>query len=293
MVLLGIVLRKVKLINEEFQKKLSQLLLNAILPISILSSSSNEFSKELSKGLITTAIVCFIYYTISLIILNIICKRFKTDDATKKIFITMSAFANVGFIGFPVVEELIGSNGMLYAVIYNMFYQLFFFTYGINILSGKKTFKIDSIIKSPVIISSIVSIMIYLSPYRFPKFFSETLLSVGNMMVPLSMIIIGCTLYDIDFKEILKDKYSYIVSLLRLIIFPFLLIGGLLILNITGETAIVLVILTALPCGSLNVILAENYNCNPKFATRTVVQSMIFMMISIPCIIFLSLKLFG
>lgn len=291
MVLFGFILKKLGIINNEFQKGLSNLLLNAILPVSILSSASNPFSKELSKGLIITAVACLIYYVSTLILTHLITGVFKTDTATKKIFITMSVFANVGFIGFPMANELFGNNGMFYAVIYNMFYQIFFFTYGTNLLSNEGKFNVSSIFKSPVTLSSFVAIIIYLSPYRFPKFINESLSTVGGMMVPLSMIIIGCTLVDMKLKEILKDKYSYFVSLLRLVIFPLIIIGILLLIGIKGEVAVVIAVLTGLPSGSLNVILAEQYNCNPKYAARTVIQSMVLMIVILPIIIFLSLKL--
>ena len=172
-----------------------------------------------------------------------------------------------------------------------MFYQLFFFTYGTNLLSNEGKFNLNSIFKSPVTLSSFIAVAIYLSPYRFPKFIGESLSTVGGMMVPLSIIIIGCTLVDITPKEILKDKYSYFVSLLRLIIFPVGIIGLLLLIGIKGEVAVVIAVLTGLPSGSLNVILAEQHNCNPQYAARTVIQSMVLMIVSLPIVISLSLKL--
>ena len=36
--------------------------------------------------------------------------------------------------------------------------------------------------------------------------------------------------------------------------------------------------MSALPCGSMNVIYAEQYDTAPQFATRTVALSMIFML---------------
>lgn len=292
MILFGFILKKVGIISNEFQKGLSNLLLKAILPVSILSSSSSPFSKELSNGLMITAVICLIYYISTLIFTNIITKVLKIDAATKKIFVTMSVFANVGFIGFPLANELYGSNGMLYAVIYNMFYQLFLFTYGINLLSNEGKTNFSSIFKNLITLSSFIAIVIYLSPYRFPKVISETLSTVGGMMIPLSMIIIGCMLVNVHPKEILKDKYSYFVSLLRLIIFPICIIGLLLLIGIKGEVAVIIAVLTGLPSGSLNVILAEQHNCNPQYAARTVIQSMVLMVVSLPAVISISLKLF-
>lgn len=290
MVLFGYILKRLRIINDEFQSQLSNLLIKAILPVSILSSSCNKFSKELSHGLFITAIICLVYYVFSLIFTTFLSRHFKSDKETKKIFITMSVFANVGFIGFPIATELYGDNGMLYAVIYNMFFQIFFFTYGTNLLSNKGKLKIKDIFKTPVTISSFLAIIIYLSPFRFPSFIGESLSTVGGMMVPLSMIIIGCSLVDVKPSEILKDRYSYLVSLLRLILFPLIIFSLLFIFKIRGEVAIILTILTALPSGSLNAILAKQYNCNPKYATRTVVQSMVLMIVTLPIIIAIAVK---
>lgn len=290
MVLFGYLLKKTGIINEELQKGLSNLLLKAILPASILSSSANEFSKESAMGLGITAIACSIYYLLTLIICHFIGKSFKTDDDSKKIFVTMSVFANVGFMGFPVISELFGSNGMLYAVIYNMIFQLFFFTYGINLLSSQGKLDLSSIFKSPVTLTSLIAIIIYISPYRFPSFINESLSTIGEIMVPLSMMIIGCTLVGINLKDILKDKYSYLVSLLRLIIFPIATIVIFKLSGVKSDAAPVIAILTALPSGSLNVILAQQYDCNPQYAARTVIQSMLLMIFTLPFIILLAMK---
>ncbi|MCH3964440.1 MAG: AEC family transporter [Clostridium sp.] len=285
-------MKKTNIINNEFQKELSNFLLKAVLPVSILSSSSNLFSPQLSKGLATTAVVCLIYYILTLILAHVITKLFRINNSHNKIFITMSVFANVGFIGFPLAEQLYGNNGLLYTVVYNMFYQIFLFTYGINLLSDDKKTNLISIFKSPISLASFVTIAIYLSPYRFPKFISESMSAVGGMIVPLSMIIIGCTLVDMKPMEILKDKYAHFVTFIRLILFPAVVILLLQLLGVRGEVAIVIAILSSLPSGSLNVILAQQYNCNPEYAARTVVETMTFMVLTLPIVLSVAIKLF-
>ena len=47
------------------------------------------------------------------------------------------------------------------------------------------------------------------------------------------------------------------------------------------ETKSVLVLMSALPCGSMNVIFAENYDVAPHFSARTVSLSMIFMLVTL------------
>jgi len=48
------------------------------------------------------------------------------------------------------------------------------------------------------------------------------------------------------------------------------------------------VLMAALPCGTMNVIFAEKYDCAPEFASRTVIQSLVLMIITLPLMILLT-----
>ena len=48
-----------------------------------------------------------------------------------------------------------------------------------------------------------------------------------------------------------------------------------------AETKSVIVLMCALPCGSMNVIYSENHDVAPHFCARTVSLSMIFMLVTL------------
>lgn len=285
MIAFGYFLKKKQIITPELQKGMNNLLLKAILPVSILSSSGTQFSLSSSKGLLYEVIIAAGYYTISLLLMTVLSKILPLKKKAKKIFITMTVFANTAFIGFPLVTELFGQEKLIYAVIYNIFYQLTFFTYGISILSGDVKFQLKSVFTNTITVFSFLSIAIFVSPFRFPTAVSSTLTTVGGMTVPISMILIGCSLADIKIRYVMKDLYSYLVSVLRLVIFPLGLLVILKILKVPDGVAAVSVIMTALPSGSLNAIYAGQYDCEPEYATRTVVQTMVLMIFTIPLVV--------
>lgn len=285
MIAFGFFLRKKNVITDSMKKDLSNLLLTAVLPINVLSSCNNTFSSAMGKNLVISLLITSIYYILTLIFSLAISKKLHLSDAGKRIFVTMSVFANVGFIGFPIISQLYGEEGTLYAVIYNLGYQIFLFTYGISLLSKSKKVDLKGLYKDPVTLLSIAALIIFISPFRFPIIIQETFDAVGNMTVPISMMIIGCDLSNARFSEIFKDKYSYIVSFLRLLIYPIIMACILVNFHLGHVITAVMVIMTALPCGSLNVILSEKYNCEPEFAARTVIQSMVLMILTIPIIV--------
>lgn len=281
LVSLGWGLKKAGVINDELQKGISSLLMTAVLPLNILASSCQELTKEYINGTVLTVIFSVIYYVGTIVIMTILSKPMHVNEKQKKLIITMSVFANTGFIGFPLVEEMFGSSCMIYAVIYNLFYNLFFYTYGVYLLSNDGKANVKMVLKTPVTVSSFLAVVIFWGQIPLPEVVISTFSTVGAMTVPLSMIIIGCTLADMRLIEVLKDKQAYLVSALRLVVFPAVAFVVFKLLGVSGNVAGICVLITALPSGSLNVIVAQQQDCEPEFAGRAVVQSMVFMVVTL------------
>ena len=295
-VTLGFILRKTGIIDARMQKGLSDMLLLAILPFSILASSNYEKTPEVTEGMQIVLVAAMAYYILSLILMRLTSRKLPFEEKEQRVFVTMTVFANTGFVGFPLMSALYGNAGLLMAVVFNLAYNLFMYTYGIHLLSGK-TGSIRSILTNPVNIASVLAILIFVSPFRFPSYVSGPIDLIAAMTVPLSMIIIGSNLAAMPFTKVLTDPKSYLISFVRLILLPGLVLAGMYLAfrstSMTSETAAVAVLMCALPCGSMNVILSEKYDCAPEFAARATVQSMLLCMGSLPLFVFICSKIFG
>jgi len=288
MIALGYLLRKLNIVSESLQKGLSDILLKAVLPLAILSSANYAYSRDLFYGMLIAAAAATVFYVVGLVSMTFLSKTLSLPDKERKIFVTMTVFANTGFVGLPVMSALFGEQGLLMAVVFNLLYNLFMNTYGINMLRGQGGFDFKSILKNPVTIASIASILIFVSPFRFPVILSSPIADIGAMNVPISMIIMGGSLAGIPLLDIIRDKYSYLVSGIRLLAFPLLMLLAMKLFSVTSVTASVCVLMTALPCGTMNVIFAEQYDCAPEFASRTVMLSLLLMIVTLPVLIFLA-----
>jgi len=293
MIILGIILRKKRIIDDRTQGTLSEILLKAVLPFTIISSSQYEYSTEMVKSIIAVACCASAYYIVTLLILRQTTMRLPFDESEKRVFVTTSVFANTGFVGFPLMYGLFGASGLLLASIYNLMYNLFFYTYGVHLIS-RKNGNFKDIFMNPVSIASVAAVVLFIIPWRMPAFVKETTDLIGNMTVPLSMIILGSTFATVDLRKLFMDKKSYIVMALRLIVFPLAMLGALMIasrfVEVNPRTMITLTIMTALPSGTMNVIYSERYNCASKFCARTVVMTLVFMVVTLPLLISLCLR---
>lgn len=285
---LGFLLTKTGIMTEDMKKNLSKLLIEAVLPASILSSAFQPFHKEHFHGMLIVFGISILYYSVSLLIMILASKYLNKGWDFKSVFINLIVFANVGFIGFPLLNELFGKLGTLYGVPYNIAYVLFFFTIGVYLMelgnkkSGKKKFI------NRIIIISVFSIILYLLPFRLPDFVGDTLSTIGGMMIPLSMMIIGWEIAEMNFTSVFTDIYSYIVSLLRLLVLPLIMIFILAFFKLDKTVATTIVLLTALPSGSLVVVLSGEKNCDTKLAARGVAQTTVLMLITVPALLLIA-----
>lgn len=291
---IGFVLAKKKVIDDRGRKTLNDLLLKAVLPFTIVSSSQYEFSVDMMRSIGAVALGAGLYYLITLVVLRIVIFRTNIADAERRVFITTSVFANTGFVGMPIMFSLFGNPGLLLAAIYNLVYNVFFYTYGVHLLSGKKPTVTEYL--NPVSIASVLAIVLFVIPWRAPASWVNAIDLVGNMTFPLSMIIMGSTLSTIDVKKLFADGKSYLVCFLRLILFPALMTLAIVLIknyiDVLPATLITLIIMTALPSGTMSVIYSERYDCAPKFCARTVSLTLLFMVVTLPVMIALCLAAF-
>ena len=278
----GYVLKKTGVLTEALEKGLSGIILKFVLPCSVIASASGDFGGGRMLNFLWMAGIAFAYYPISIFVCRCLCRLGKFEDKKGRIILSTIVFANTAFIGYPICQELFGNEGFVYAVIYNAFYQMFFFTFGINYIRGSKETNLFSILVTPVNIALVIMFVLIGLQIKLPLPLQDTLSSVGNMMVPLSMLVIGCSLVGMKPAQMLADKSCYLISVMRLLVFPLLAFIVVRLMRVPEPVATIGVLLSGVPSGSMNVIIAKEYDCEPEFSARAVVQTMVLSVATLP-----------
>ena len=108
--------------------------------------------------------------------------------------------------------------------------------------------------------------------------------------MPVSMLLIGAEIASMNVKEILCDRDSYIVSLFRMLIIPFVMYILMLSLKIEHQAASTIIILSAMPSATLNVIMGQKHDNNPKFAACAIMQNTLIMLVTLPLFVWVCSK---
>ncbi|MGL5348497.1 MAG: AEC family transporter [Peptostreptococcaceae bacterium] len=285
LIIVGYYARKKELIDDEFTSKLSSLVMLFFLPCMIISSMQIEYNTNMISKIILLIIISLFMYSISFIIAYFSKYIFKsTNDLGIYQFVIL--FSNVGFMGYPIVQAMLGKEAIFYTAIFNLPFNLLIMTLGTFILcknNDNYTFSIKVLV-NPVIISVFLGLFLFCLKIRLPKFINNPIELLGNVTTPISMLVIGSMLFSSSAIECFLNKKLYILSFIRLLFIPFIVYFSL--KNILTDPMLlsIPIVISAMPAASNTAILANEYKANEGLASQAVFLSTLFSIFTIPLI---------
>lgn len=288
-ILVGVYGSKKKIITTEINKGLTDILIKIALPFMIVSSFMFTYDDTIKSNVLKSFYYSLGAYAIMAVVSYVFLKPIKGDKKTVLHF--ANVFVNTGYIGFPVLNSIYGSEGVIYGSIFNMFFVIFIWTYGImlykgNLEKGYLKKEIVSLMFNPSIIAVVIGILLMVFDIEIKGAILSSIKSIGNITGPISMFIIGVILANVKIKHHLTDWKVYYGILIKLIIIPVVIYIVSLFVGDTSKAAYSIIIMTAMPASAMTSILAENFNNKEKeFAAIIVSSTTLISLITVPILI--------
>lgn len=294
---IGFVLYKIKIIDNHTRGQLTKIILYVTTPALIVNSFIDNMESDNTgniEGLFVIAVILYLLLPIVGIIFNLIL-RIK-EPKKQGMYLFMTVFSNVGFMGFPVADALYGSEGVFYAAVFNCIFNISVFTMGVFFMNiGKEDrgsisslFSIKKIL-NPGILCCIIAIVIFIFRIPVPNVVNEVLASVGGLTSTLAMLLVGVSLATMNLKEMLGDIRVYVYTVIRQVALP-LAAWPIISRFISNElAAAITLIMVAMPVGNMSVLFAMEYDGDEKTAAKGVFLTTLASMVSIPFVMWVCL----
>jgi len=284
--LLGFGLRRKGFVTAELAQDLGKLLLSVIAPFAIVAAATRPYQAELASSLYTTLAVSVTYFVLAVALGVAVSRMTPMEVAERRALVCLSTFPNMTFIGMPIVAELFGAAGLLCAVVANLVFNLFFFTFAENYM-GSVGFKLKTIVTSPVVIACVVAVVIFFGRLPVPDAFGSAFAMLGGAMAPIAMMIVGFGLAESYLGELIRNPFGYLAGGMRLLFWPVLVLVAGRLLGLDTLAVNSATILFAMPCGTMTVMLAARSGRAYRFCAQSVVQSNAMMFLTLPGIYWL------
>ncbi len=285
MVVLGYALCKLGYMCEAFDQKLSSIVIDVTCPALILSSVMG--SELPDRSLILPLLgVGFLTYVLLLVygfgIPRLITKNH--DDQGMIGFALM--FANVGFIGYPIVASIFGPTAVFYAALLNMPNTFFIFTAGVMLVKGEYSLRSinPKLLFSPSMIAAFIAAFIVIFGVHAPDFIARPVTMVGNVTVPASLMIIGSSMARLPLREIVGSPKVYVASFLRLAVVPLSVYFLFRLCGVSDVVNNINTVVIAMPVASFGTMFCMKYGRNPSLMTEMTFVTTVASIFTIPLI---------
>ena len=284
-VILGYVACKLGYMGDKFDKKLSSIVVDITCPLLVLSSVMGDDLPD--RTLILPLLgVGFLTYIILLVfgfwVPRLISKSH--DDQGMIGFALM--FANVGFIGYPIVSSIFGPHAVFYAALLNMPNTFFIFTAGVMLIKGEYSLKQfnPKVLISPAMLGAFLAAIIVALGIHTPDIIARPVTMVGNITVPAALMIIGSSMAKLPLRDIIGSTKVYITALLRLTVVPLSIYFLFKVCGVNDMVNNINTVVIAMPVASFGTMFCLKYGRDPSLITETTFITTLGSIITIPLI---------
>lgn len=244
---LGFILGRRKIIAYSSIKDLTNLLIDVSIPCTIVVSLIKPYSSLLMRNTVEVFVVVMIYHLVVAAIAYFLTGVMKVDPKKRGSWIFAIVFSNNGFMGYPLMYALYGSDGLFIMAMGNVAQNVLIFSLGLKIVTmnygGGDRIRLRSIIFTKQNIAVVIGLIIFVTQLAVPKPIVTLLTYVSNLTVPLSMMVVGMSLSRYEVKNMFTDKEVYRLTLVRMIIFPALMVLAFRLLNVNISASLPMAIL--------------------------------------------------
>jgi predicted permease len=285
---IGFFARRHGLLNADRVHTISHVLVNIALPALTISSMQVPDTSQTMAMVYGTLTIAFAYYIGAFLISIAVCRFLPATSKEKGVFQFMLVFPNIGFMGIPVAEVILGPDSLFYVILFNLPFNLLVFTMGIWLLAREKEGTLDPrVLLTPGLVASILGLFLFLAGYHIPYPVDTALEWIGKTTTPLAMLVVGALLATLPTARLTGDWRVLVISGLRLLVFPLLALA--ILSRFISDRLLLLstVLLIAMPVAANTVLLSEEYEVDATLASQGVFLSTLLSLATIPLLDFL------
>ncbi len=280
--IIGFVLAKRNVVKNSDSGVLSKLSLYLFMPSAIVNAFDYHMTTEIATGLLLaygSAIVIHIVF----LLIDLFYDMKGYDNVVDR---TSIMYPNAGNLIIPIVLSVLGEEWVVYSTAYLSVQLMFVWSHGVKLFSGEKV-NVKKVLLNINILAILTGLGLMLLDLRLPVFVKDVTSSLGNMVGPVGMLIAGILAAQIDYKKALKNKRLYLVTFLRMLVYPIITLVIVKLLAwvpvVNGEKILLISFLASLTPSAATVMqLAKIHEKDADFAAAVNIATTIVCVVTMP-----------
>ncbi|WP_082383831.1 AEC family transporter [Lacticaseibacillus thailandensis] len=203
-------------------------------------------------------------------------------------------------MGYPFAQALFGSNGLFFASVFNLPFNIYLWSIGYAQFTKQPMNKkgILNTLTNPVIIACVLGYVWWILQRFVPASANVVLdpvkdvfTTVSSCNTPMSMVVIGAMLADSKIGAVLKDFQVWYFAACKLLVVPALMLVILYLIGARSWTLAIPVVMTAMPTAATGGILAGQFNIQKELAASLITFTTLLSAATVPIWLILVLNI--
>ena len=272
LLIVGNVLLRAKLINDEFVASGSKLVFTVALPaLLFISISQADFSKAANPVLIITGLTGTLGYFLVLMLAS----HLMVPNRQATGVVTQGGFrANMGIIGLAYCAQTYGNDGLAAASVYLGMVTILFNVLSVFILNfyqeGKRslTSQIKGIVKNPLIIAIVIALPFSYFDWQLPVLLTTTGEYFAQLTLPLALL---CTGASLQFRSFSADRFNIsLSSLSKCVFYPAVMVGLAYAAGLRGMPLGIVLLMTIAPTAAASYVMVRTLGGDYRLAASII-----------------------
>lgn len=288
----GYILRQIKMVDEPFIKILNKFNYNITLPVLLFRdiSQSDFYSVWDTKYVL----FCFLVTLFCISAIWIIAGLCFKNKALLGEFVQASYRSSAAVLGVAFIQNIYGNSGMAPLMIigtvplYNIAAVLVLSftgpeTKGLNKQALKKS--LIGIATNPIILSIFLGMLVSACRISFPVIITKTISNIASLATPLALIALGAGFEGRKAIKLLKP--TVITSSLKLVVLPLLFLPLAITFGFRNEMLVAILVMLGAPTTPSCYIMARNMGHDGTLTSGTVVATTFLSSVTLTIALFI------
>lgn len=281
MMAVGWVAARKGMLTEQGSSEITRLLLEIVTPCLIVNSFLSSPSGAASGFSMLLAFLLS-FLAIGLAIGLSFCFFRKQPENRQPVLRFAIIFSNAGFMGLPLVQGILGNDGVIYASFFVAVFNFLCWTYGYSLMNQGAKLKLRNVLLNPGTVGLAIGLPLYLLGVQLPGILAVPVKSFADLNTPLAMLVVGGHIAKVRFRELLWDRDVYVAVFARLLLAPALLLAALCLIRPEYNLFVSTTIQASAPSAANGALFAAIYGKDAKLASKTVAAATLLSALTIP-----------
>ena len=288
----GFIANRLKVLPEESVKHFISLVMGITVPCLVISSiTGQDLNGDMYRNTILTLLLTTLVLIVTAFATTFVSDRIFPwkDQQDRNVLASAMTGCNAGFMGLPIASAVFGELVFYYLVIQNIANNLYLFVMSLAQLHHRESEKSSKSLSeklkplvNPTSVATIVSLIMLFAGIHLPEYAMDIVTTLGDITIPLSMILVGVQLGGADFKKLIADKALLITSVMKLIAVPALALLILTPMPVDPVVKLTVLLGMCFPSAVIGVAVAAQENKNYQLMAEAVAITTLLSVITLP-----------